>query len=399
MNAPKANGVGQLYSRIFWREIPVNIPTALLAAYVLGLVFRLEDAQVRVAVGVILPLVFAVSTGLQAFINRRVLARAIAQPEGEPPGARLKRLLEVPPRMMASSMLGWTGGGLLFGLGCAMAFGRDAKTVVAGLVVGLLTALMPSVLHIITMEDQLRPLVQEEFRRCGVRVEGQGPFWIRQRWSLPLAFVIALSSLVVFCGLALSAQFARVASSVVSKLATQDAALAQLAEQELTAMTPAAAWPVAIIGLFLVVSFVITGWQIARRQSRAVEAVERSLRAMAAGTPEPPAWVATDEVGDLAFSAAQISFEMQHIFTQLRAMAAGDLRAEIQGDSGLLRAFRDSRAGLLRLSDLMVGLARGELGSRPDVAGDLGTSFEKLHHSLQAIAAQAQKIAEGDLRL
>jgi HAMP domain-containing protein len=148
----------------------------------------------------------------------------------------------------------------------------------------------------------------------------------------------------------------------------------------------------------MLVAFGITGWMMARRQTKAAHAVAESLRAIAAGQPTLPQWVATDEIGDLALATGRISIEMQHVFEQLRAMAAGDLGRDLQGDSGLLQTFRESRVGMLEMSKRMALLARGEPVDAGSIQGDLGSAFARLQDAFAVIVDQAQTIASGDLR-
>jgi methyl-accepting chemotaxis protein len=153
-----------------------------------------------------------------------------------------------------------------------------------------------------------------------------------------------------------------------------------------------------VVGVGFTIAVAFTGAYLARRQARAAAAVERSLRALAGGAPALPDWVATDEIGDLAFSAARISAEMERVYGRLRAMAGGDLGQDLEGDSGLVAAFRDSQRGLRALSGMLGALARGEAPEYAHVAGDLGASFERLRGALDAIVQQAVTIAAGDLR-
>jgi methyl-accepting chemotaxis protein len=89
---------------------------------------------------------------------------------------------------------------------------------------------------------------------------------------------------------------------------------------------------------------------------------------------------------------------MRHVFEQLRAMASGDLGRELQGDSGLIQAFRRSREGMIDLASRITALSRGEELDAALVAGDLGTAFGRLQSSFQAMVQQAATIAQGDLR-
>ncbi len=396
MNAPVPT-LPALRAELIKRLVGVTLPLAALAAYVLGIRVT-EELSLRLALGAGMAGLFVLQVAALGMQMHQVLQSALANHPGEAPGARLQRLLEAPARIVLGSLVVWTVGGLVFGGAAGWYLDRGLSLVVFSTVVQLLAALASATILFANFETVLRPVVLAEPRQGGGKVTGSGLRWVRQRWLLPYTFVVALVSVVVFCALTLTSQFSSAAAGVVARVAQADPALAKLVEQDLAGLGGKALLPVVVIGAFLVLSFIITGVVLAARQTSAAASIEGSLRSLVAGAPERPDWVATDELGDLAFASSQVSLEMQHIFTQLKAMAAGDLRAEIVGDSGLLRAFRDSRDGMRRLSDVMVALGRGELAARPDIAGDLGTSFGSLHGSLQAIAVQAQKIAEGDLR-
>jgi methyl-accepting chemotaxis protein len=90
---------------------------------------------------------------------------------------------------------------------------------------------------------------------------------------------------------------------------------------------------------------------------------------------------------------------MTHVFEQLRAMARGELGRQLDGESGLIAAFRESQAALRALGSRMTALSRGEQAVNGErIAGDLGAHFEALEQAFGAIVAQATTIAAGDLR-
>ncbi|MGC4117129.1 MAG: methyl-accepting chemotaxis protein [Myxococcales bacterium] len=398
MNPPSLHDLTEFRSRLIKEQFRDTSGLALVAAYVLSL--RLGgDLQVRLVFGAAVVGLYCLMMAVQYGLIGRALAAATATVPDEAAGVRLKRLLEVPARLAIAPVVIWPLGGLIFGIGSALYFGQGLPLVIASTVVWLVAAVAPAPAMFALFDEELRPLAIEEFRRCGTRVAGHGLRWVRQRWLLPSAFVIALGSLLFFSSMALSSLLEASNSSAVARVAERDAELAQQVGQALTGTVAGAMLPVAAIAGFLAIAFAFTGYNLANKQGKAASAIERSMRALVAGTPEPPDWISTDELGDLSFATYQIAAEMQHIFTQLKAMAGGDLRVEIHGDSGLLRAFQESRRGLLRLAEMMVALSRGELGERPDLAGELGRCFGELHAALKAIGDQAQKIAQGDLRL
>jgi methyl-accepting chemotaxis protein len=227
----------------------------------------------------------------------------------------------------------------------------------------------------------------------------RGFFWPRQSWYLPYAFGIALVSMVVFSGMVIVAKYdGAVAALLQSIQALGYGEAVGVVREQLSALALGALIPVISIAMMLLMAFGFTGILLARRQARAASAVEQSLRSMASGNPELPAWIATDEIGDLSAATAVISLEMRHVFEQLRSMAAGDLGSELRGDSGLIQVFRESRGGMLELAQRMVALSRGEAVDAARISGDLGAAFDRLQSSFQAIVTQAQTIAKGDLR-
>jgi methyl-accepting chemotaxis protein len=400
MTAPTAD-FATLRGRIFKRILATAIPSAAVAAYIFGLVLGLDEgALFKALVGFLLP-ILALSALQQYTVTTRLLRRALAEVPGEPDGARLVRLLELPRRVeIFSNVFAWLIGGFAFGLANAVAFGKGTAVVVAATGISLFSSLFPGLMLVMLIEEDVRELAVAEYQRHPrLAVAPRGFFWPRQSWYLPYAFGIALVSMVVFSGMVIVAKYDDAAASLLStieRLGYADATVAVKAQ--LSALALGAVYPVIGIALVLLVAFGLTGILLARRQARAASAVEAALRGMAAGAPELPAWVATDEIGDLAAATSVISLEMRRVFEQLRAMAAGDLGMELQGDSGLIQVFRESRAGMLELAQRMIALSRGETVTAARIRGDLGEAFERLQGSFQAIVAQAQTIAKGDLR-
>jgi methyl-accepting chemotaxis protein len=390
-----------LRRRIFGRILVTAVPSAAVAAYIFGLVIGLEDrALVTALVGFLVPILL-LSAGQQFTVTSRLLRRALAEVPGEPDGARLVRILELPRRVeVFSNVVAWLLGGLAFGLLSALFYGKGIAVVVAAVAVSLFASLFPGLMLVMMIEEDVRHLAVAEFqRRPRLATAPRGFFWPRQSWYLPYAFGIALVSMVVFSGMVIVAKYDRAATSLIEtiqRLGYGDAAGA--VRTQLSEIATGAVVPVVGITAILLIAFGITGILLARRQARAASAVERSLRSMAAGSPTLPDWVATDETGDLAAATSVISLELRHVFEQLRAMAGGDLGLELQGDSGLIQAFRESRGGMLELAQRMIALSRGEAVSGARISGDLGEAFERLQGAFQAIVLQAQTIAKGDLR-
>lgn len=391
---------GALHRRIFGRILLTAIPSAVVAGYVIGPILGLGGDMYGDSLPVLVAAGIAVASAVQWFASRALVRAAVATRGGDAPGARLARLLELPRRIeIYSNTSGWLTGGLVFGVLAVFRHGVPHTTAVSAAGLALFSSLFPGLVLVMLVEDVVRPAALEEAGRGARAPRRGGMLWPRQRWYLPYAFAVALVSLLVFSALVLVQRYRAAVSVLVSEAGAREGALAaEMLRERLEAQASATATPLATIVLVLLVAFGVTGALLARRQARAAAAVEASLRSMAAGVPEAPAWVSTDEVGDLATATGDVAGEMRRAFDQLRAMAAGDLGRELEGESGLVTAFRASRDGMLELAGRMAALSRGEVVESGRVPGDLGSAFERLRASIGATVVQARTIAEGDLR-
>jgi methyl-accepting chemotaxis protein len=386
----------KIAARVFF----ASIPSVLVGGYVFSKFVGLQAFEVWRALYWIVP-VYVVSATMQWIIMGALVRRALADPPAETPGARLHELLKLPRRVeLLSNVPGWIVGGLLFGLVLHLAFLRPWSVMGSAVLTAVLAALFPGMVLSLSVENVLRPLALEEFtRNPGNTIGPGGVFWTRQRLYLPYSFVVALGSMVVFTSMLLYAEFTHALSAVGAPLeeAYQASAIGIVkAHFDKTAL--GAIWPLAAVSLAFLVAFAFTGLAMARREARAAAEVEAALGAIVAGSPVIPRWVATDEIGDLSTATACIALEMRDVFEQLGAMASGDLGNELQGDSALLQAFRESRNGMRELSRRMTALSRGEAVDGSRISGDLGAAFARLQESLDGIAEQARTIASGDLR-
>jgi methyl-accepting chemotaxis protein len=400
MSLSTTEQVSALHRRIFLRIVAVALPTAALGAYVFGVFEGIPGDRVGAALAWVIP-PFLASALLQWFVSRALVRRATATVAGEPEGARLIRLLELPRRVdLLSNMLGWVVGGALYAFLFNLAFGGGWGVLLVAVGLAVLVTLFPGLILVTLVEDDVRPLALEEFARTPRMTAGRGGFfWTRQSWALPYAFGVALVSLVTFTAMVVYARWKQGMTSLQQDFLDNEMSAAQgFATLRVNRIFESIGIPIALIAGLLVVGFALVGFRMARRQARAAAEVEAALAAMAAGAPALPRWVATDEIGDLAAGTAVIALEMQNVFQQLRAMASGDLGRDLEGDSGLIQAFRESRQGMLELSRRMQALALGDTVEAGRISGDLGASFERLQGALQGIVAQAKTIAQGDLR-
>lgn len=383
---------------IFASVCLTSIPSSVVVGYLIALLLGFSTSTIVVSTLVLLMPMVCLAMLAELFLATLLVRGAFGAPDDR---ERLRRLLELPRRMeVLPYTLGWTIGGGAYALAAALAFGGPAERCWLGAVAGFFAALFLGPILTIRCEDTVRPAALEiAHREPRWKPTGAGIFWVRQRWYLPYAFSLALLCFLVFAGMAVIVKWRRATEDMLGHLTSDNlGAAAETVRRELGSFEVSAGLPVLGLLVILLVAFGITGYMLARRQARAAAEVEASLRAIAAGAPALPRWVAADEIGDLASTTAGIAFEMRHAFEQLRAMAAGDLGRELEGDSGLVQAFRESRAALLELARRMVALSRGEQVESGGIAGDLGAAFQRLQASLEAVAEQARTIAAGDLQ-
>ncbi|HYD43572.1 MAG TPA: methyl-accepting chemotaxis protein [Anaeromyxobacter sp.] len=392
----------QLRNRLFRRVWAITAPAAVVVAIILAIALDLSKAEILEAVLVAAPLVYVALAVVFAFwMVSQLTHRALYPPDAEA-GTRLRRMLELPRKIeIYLYTCTWAVAGTAFTLYCCLRFGRSPSSLLIGLVAGVFSGMFLGPILSHQVEADVRALAVREYQRdTTVAMPSSGGFfWIRQRWYLPYAFSLALVSLFVFCGIVLAAQLRTLARQIAESF--QGGALATTPEAiagKLNALAWSAGIPVAVLAAILLVAFCVLGTMLARRQSMAAASVEHALQTIAAGAPELPRWIATDETGDLARATARVSSEVQQMFVQLRAMASGDLSQELRGTSGLIEAFRESQAAMLQLARLMVALSRGDVSGTASIPGDLGAHFEQLLSAFRATVDQAQTIARGDLR-
>jgi methyl-accepting chemotaxis protein len=391
-----------LRNRVFARLAATSLPSTVVVAYLISLTLEVDSDELGRSLALVLaPLLVASSAILFVWVSvmtRRALAPSPSGGEGD----RLQRLLELPRKIEVYPYLLWAVvGGTYASISCAL-YGGSFTVIPFDVLIALFAALFLGPLLTLSVEDVIRPVALDEFRQHPkVKLRTRGSiFWIRQRWYLPYAFAVALASFMVFSGTVVVTRYGQALEQLRQVLRAEGLGWASTPiEHDLQEMAVNAGVPVLILAGVLFVAFGITGWMLARRQARAAEALEHALRAIAAGTPEIPGWVASDETGDLSLATAGVSSEMHHVFDQLRAMAAGDLSQELQGESGLIAAFRESQSAMLQLARMMIALSKGEMsGDSARIPGDLGAHFDQLQAAFRAIVDQAQTIAQGDLR-
>lgn len=233
---------------------------------------------------------------------RAAVREALAEHPGEPPGARLTRILKLPRVVELRVTLIYTLAVLLYEVYFVAVLGMPAYIIPWGTFVILGWVMLVMIWTRIFIERALMPLAMEEFRKHPEALpDGQGLMWPKLSWYLPYSF-----ALFVLCTLiTMGSVIFRVAMSTYEDLLTAlDAAGVARLQEGVSAFLGDVWMPLLAMGLFLLVSASVSAFQLARHQYRGFRAIQEFMEGLANGTPKQPEWVATDELGELARASA-----------------------------------------------------------------------------------------------
>jgi hypothetical protein len=245
--------------RIFRRILATAVPSAVVGAYVFGLIMGLSGGGLLRAIGWILTPILFFSAGQQFMVTSMLVRRALEERPGDLPGA------------IYSNVAAWLVGAIGFAGAACVLFDREFTMVAVGMVVGLFSSLFPGLILTMLVEEDLRPLALAELARHPTApLSGRGLFWPRQRWYLPYAFAVALVSLLVFSGIVVVTRWRQASDQLLASVEARGfGGATAVVRGELDRLLVSAGVPVTIIAFILLVAFLITGGMLARRQARA----------------------------------------------------------------------------------------------------------------------------------
>jgi methyl-accepting chemotaxis protein len=313
--------VGRLAWRLFLIQ-QINLFTSLpCAIYIVLLIARIPREQAAVAM---MPIpVFALVCGVMAPLGLVwwLTHRAFAMNPGDAPGERLVRLLKLPQQLEVWILSTYNLGNAAYLLWLAVRLDRPLYIVPWGAGVILVMMMLVMIWTRVFIQRQLMPHAVEEFLRAPqAALQGaQGPLWPRQSWYLPYCFalfvtctVLSLSSIVVRMGMDLYAELMALlpAELLASVQATLSGALQQ------------AVLPLSLVSLYMLVTSACAAWLLTRHQEQGTLAVRDSIEGFANGAPRMPAWVTTDETGDLSRATARAYHQLRDFSLSLDRTAS-----------------------------------------------------------------------------
>ncbi|MFP2931744.1 hypothetical protein ACLESO_42500 [Pyxidicoccus sp. 3LG] len=312
-----------------WRALRVFmvwvLPVAPIAAYLNGMAMGVAGWEgVKAVAWVLPPIIVGLGIIYPAMVMRLLVGSALRVRPEDRPGARLERILRLPLRAaMGSSWVAWTLGGFWFSLHVCLMWEKELFLVVLGTLIGVCCGVVLGFPICVGLERLLLPLALEEQRKDPtLALKGGGFFWPRQAWFLPFTFVGSILSVLVLSGCVVIVKLLNVRDSLRASLLAEGAT--QSAEK-LNGMGGLLAGELAfglawVGGLLLLPA--ITTWMLARRQANGASAVGEAIESLSAGRVVAPAWVSTDEIGDLASGMNAVLAKLRQLPLALQSSAA-----------------------------------------------------------------------------
>jgi methyl-accepting chemotaxis protein len=318
----------QLYKAFNNTATTHTAPAVYLLIQITG--FTLQEVLGTLAT--VLPVVVVGGLVGPYLFMRSMVFRAMAVNPGEPEGARLQRILELPQRfefgliaLTAVAVAGYTIIPTLY-------YGKNPWMIPWAIITVVLLGMLSGIHTRLVFERILRPLAIAESQRVpGLLVNRSGFFWPRYHWYLPFSFAlfIVVSLLVSFTVLG------RQAYDLYQQLLVQlDAAPQGQASQILSdaarELFQGSTLPIVLLNLYLLVVAGLSALSLARHLSEGARSVQTSMEALASGAPVLPEWSSTDEMGDLAGATARAFAKLRSFSLSLKDSAGALKRSADQ---------------------------------------------------------------------
>lgn len=295
---------------------PAIPPMVYLISLVIGL---RRDEFGEVARTILVPFLIVFGLVLPRYLATRATRHAMAE-DGPSVGMepRLVRMLKLPRRLQLNTLVMSMGGASVFASWVCFRFDKSPLRGVAMIViVGLFVALMSDRARM-RMEAMMLPIVVDAFHRTPTfRPQERGFTWVRQSWSLPASFALAVVCTAVTIVVVLVDRLDASMGSLASHMAARGhPELVEELQKWAWGVVGDSAIPIVLLGLFLCYATGVTAWSFVRHQKDGARALVAAIEAFAARAPELPRWVSTDEMGDIAFATASA-------FDRLRQLSLG----------------------------------------------------------------------------
>jgi methyl-accepting chemotaxis protein len=305
------------------------------STYLVPSLVGLSAATSGKAVLVLVPPLIALLAVGYPYVQFRWLGGLALRPRpGDRPGDRLNRLLTLPwySTLLLMAVVTLVGGGI-FCAALVYLFNAPLERISAGMVVVLSVLVVLSFPVSLGLERRLLPQVLEEHQKHPeVPPRGGGPFWPRQVWYLPFAVGLSTVATLALAALSVAVELLETREALRTALSagrTQEA-LALLDEQGASSRLTVV---LVVVGGLLPAVISLTTWILARRQAQGAQAIRESIESLASGRVQPPRWLSTDELGDLAGGLSMVLERLRRLPRTLqdsasRLVSAGDSLSE-----------------------------------------------------------------------
>jgi methyl-accepting chemotaxis protein len=306
---------------LMWVLAPILI-CAYLIAMALGIP---SDEAVTTVVTVMVPLAALCCFAYPYVALKRLASKALRHVQGDEPGARLRRILELPWRSSVYvSYAAWTAGGLGFALIASFMHDKGWIRVVLGTLIAFCFGIVVSFPFGISLEKLVLPHAKEERKaHAALVLQGSGPFWPRQTWFLPFTFIASIIATLMLCICVVVVKLLGLREALRAELLAEGATKSAAKLQDLSgSMFADLAFVLPWVAVLALILPTITAWMLARRQAQGAGAVGKAIEGLAVGHISSPDWVSTDEMGDLAFALNSVLSKLKQIPETLASSAS-----------------------------------------------------------------------------
>jgi methyl-accepting chemotaxis protein len=306
---------------LMWVLAPILI-CAYLIAMALGIP---SDEAVTTVVVVMLPLTALFCFAYPYLALRSLAAKALRHVQGDEPGARLRRILELPWRSSVYiTYAAWTAGGLGFAMIASLMHDKGWIRVLLGTLIAFCFGIVVSFPFGISLEKLGLPHAMEERKaHQSLVLQGTGPFWPRQTWFLPFTFVASIIATLMLCICVVVVKLLGLRDALKAELVAEGAQKSAEKLQDLSgSMFSDLAFVLPWVAVLALILPTITAWMLARRQAQGAGAIGKAIEGLAVGHISSPDWVSTDEMGDLAFALNSVLSKLRQIPETLASSAS-----------------------------------------------------------------------------
>ncbi|PTL77669.1 methyl-accepting chemotaxis protein [Vitiosangium sp. GDMCC 1.1324] len=244
---------------------------------------------------------------------RRALQKAY---ETNDPETRLRHLLKMPRLLELQNLSVLTLFAGLYVSVLVIMYGKSFSAIPLSLLMMFLVSELMWIQVRLSIESFLRPYALKEFHRIQApNIKGRGILWPRQEWFLPYAFGMFIATTVVYMLIIIYKRAELMLPTIVKDLqALPSNQIEGYLASSVGSIAGSLVLPLVLVGLYIFLNAAISAWRVARHQVEGARSVQDSIEALVSGTPKLPAWVSTDEIGDLAQATSKA-------FERLRALS------------------------------------------------------------------------------